>query len=388
MTKLRLGMVGGGAGAFIGEVHRMASSIDGQYQLVCGAFSSDPKRSVESGRALGLDEARCYESYQTMFEQEAAKSADERMQVVSIVTPNHMHFAVSKMALEMGFHVICDKPATFTLDEAIALKPVVEASSALYALTHTYNGYPMVKQARHMVANGDIGKVRKIFVEYSQGWLGAKDDEGSKQASWRLDPKFAGVSCCMGDIGVHAANLAEYIGGTEISAMSADLGSVVEGRVLDDDGSVLLRFDNGARGLLTASQIAIGEENNLFIKVYGETGALEWYQQEPNSLLYKQQNGATQILRTGVGELCEAAQAATRTPAGHPEGYLEAFANIYVNFAKQIHAHEQGETTTNEAYDVPGIKQAVRGMAFIEQTVSSSQSDTKWQSFQISAQSK
>jgi len=376
-----MGMVGGGQGAFIGAVHRLAAFLDGEIELVCGAFSSDKERSKTSGLALYLPENRCYSSYQEMFEQEALLPLEQRIEFVAIVTPNHLHFPVAKMAIEKGFHVISDKPATFNLQEAIELRACLEQHNCLYGLTHTYNGYPMVKQAKHLVEQGELGNVIKIVAEYSQGWLASKGDEASKQASWRLDPKQAGISCCMGDIGVHAANLAEYVSGLEITDLCADLTSTVSGRTLDDDGTVLLKFSNGAKGVLLASQISLGDENNLRLRIYGDKKSIEWSQLEPNSLLLKSNTEPTQIIRTGVGEMCEAAQQAIRTPAGHPEGYLEAFANIYQNFIKQIRAHQNNEPCGNKSFDVPGIEEAVRGMAFIENTVKASQSETKWHSF-------
>jgi predicted dehydrogenase len=382
--KIRMGMVGGGQDAFIGAVHRMAANLDGNIELVCGAFSSDPEKSISSGKQLYLPATRCYADYAQMFAEEAKLPVHQRMQFVSIVTPNHLHFPVAKAALEAGFHVLSDKPATFTLQEALDLAEVLKTSSQLYGLTHTYNGYPLIKQAKHLVATGVLGKIKKVVVEYSQDWLANKDDELSKQAQWRVDPSRAGVSCCMGDIGVHAANLAEYVTDANISAMCADLNAVVDGRQLDDDGTVLLRFDNGARGVLMSSQIAVGEENNLRLRVYGDEGSIDWSQMEPNSLWLRSNTKSTQLIRTGVGEFCPAAQAAMRIPAGHPEGYLEAFANIYQNFAKQIQAFEQGLPCSNEIFDVPGINQAVRGMAFIENTVKFSQSELKWHDFDLS----
>ncbi|MFT4807626.1 MAG: putative dehydrogenase [Paraglaciecola sp.] len=383
-TKIRMGMVGGGQDAFIGAVHRMAANLDGNIELVCGAFSSDPEKSISSGKNLYLPATRCYADYAQMFAEEATLPVHQRMQFVSIVTPNHLHFPVAKAALEAGFHVLSDKPATFTLQEALNLADVLKTSSQLYGLTHTYNGYPLIKQAKHIVATGVLGNIKKVVIEYSQDWLANKDDELSKQAQWRVDPSRAGVSCCMGDIGVHAANLAEYVMDANISAMCADLNAVVDGRQLDDDGTVLLRFDNGARGVLMSSQIAVGEENNLRLRIYGDEGSIDWSQMEPNSLWLKSNTKSTQLIRTGVGDFCPAAQAAMRVPAGHPEGYLEAFANIYQNFAKQIQAFEQGLPCSNETFDVPGIDQAVRGMAFIENTVKFSQSELKWHDFNLS----
>ena len=377
--KIRMGMVGGGQGAFIGEVHRMASRIDGNIELVCGAFSSDTTRSIASGRALFLEDKRCYSNFNQMLTSEAALPNDERMDFVAIVTPNHLHFPVAKAALETGFHVLSDKPATLSLNEALALEPIIKKSGCLFGLTHTYTGYPMVKQAQAMIADGELGKIVKIVAEYHQGWLSASEDATSKQASWRIDPTKAGVSCCMGDIGVHAANLMEFVSGLEVTELCSDLAAVVDGRQLDDDGTVLLRFNNGARGTLMASQIAVGEENNLTLRVYGEKASVAWQQQEPNSLWLKQNNAPSQLFRTGVGQLSSAAQLATRTPAGHPEGYLEAFANIYQDFAKQILAREDNQ---NEANTVPGIKEAIRGMAFIEHAVAASNSETKWHPFE------
>lgn len=378
--KIKMGMVGGGKDAFIGAVHRIAAQIDGQIELVCGAFSSNVQRSIGSGHALYLPPERCYEDYQQMLTQEAALPASERMDFVAIVTPNHMHFPVAKAALEHGFHVLSDKPATLNLNEALALKEIVEKTGQLYGLTHTYNGYPMVKQAREMIAEGKIGKVVKVVVEYSQGWLADKNSEASKQASWRLDPAKSGVSCCMGDIGVHAANLAEYITGQKIDSICAELSSVVEGRTLDDDGTVLLKFAQGAHGVLLASQISIGEENNLNIRIYGDKASVSWVQQEPNSLWLKFNDQPSQLIRSGVGNFSNTVSATMRTPAGHPEGYLEAFANIYQAFASQI---RNCNSSSNAHCDVPGIDEAIRGMAFIENVVQASQSDLKWHKLAI-----
>ena len=374
-------MVGGGDGAFIGAIHRIAANMDGQIELVCGAFSRDSQKSKQSGEALYLPAERCYESYQQMFERESQLSADTRMDMVAIVTPNSTHFDISKMALEHGFHVMCDKPATFNLQEAIELEPIVLQSGLLYGLTHTYTGYPLVKEARHRVKEGELGAIKKVVVEYPQGWLASKDDENSKQAAWRLDPKQAGISCCMGDIGVHAANLAEYISGLEIIEICADLTSNVEGRVLDDDGTVLLRFNSGTRGILMASQVSVGEENSLKIRIYGEKASLEWSQLEPNTLWKKYPDKPSEMIRAGVGIVSAHALANMRTPAGHPEGYLEAFANIYRNFALNLQARLAGKTVNEIHQDIPGIHDAIRGMAFIENVVSASKSDSKWHKF-------
>lgn len=384
MAKVRMGMVGGGEGAFIGAVHRIAAALDGEIELVCGAFSSDPGRARRSGTALHLPEDRVYDSYQEMMEAEAARPEDERMQFVAIVTPNHLHFPVAEAALRAGFHVMSDKPATFNLQEALDLQKIVKETGMLYGLTHTYTGYPLVKEARGRVAAGELGKIRKIVVEYPQGWLaGREEDADNKQAAWRLDPKQAGISSCMGDIGVHAANLAEYITGLKITQMCADLTAFVDGRTLDDDGSILLRFEDGAKGVLMSSQVSVGEENALRIRVYGEKGGLEWSQQEPNTLWLKWNDRPTEMLRTGYDYLGSMAAANTRTPAGHPEGYLEAFANLYMAFAGQIRARESGESLDERSADCPGIEEAIRGMAFIEQAVAASASDTKWHELKV-----
>lgn len=381
MSKVRMGMVGGGPDAFIGNVHRIASRIDGEIELVCGAFSRDPAKSKQAGKELYLPENRCYESYLAMMDAEAALPADERMEFVAIVTPNNTHYPIASLALAKGFHVMCDKPATFDLKEAEELKKQVEKSGLLFGLTHTYTGYPLVKEARKRVLDGDLGKITKVVAEYNQGWLAAKmnSDEG-KQAAWRLDPKFAGASCCMGDIGVHAANLAEFITGDSISEVLAELNSVEDGRQLDDDGAALLRFSQGAKGVLFASQIAVGEENNLRIRVYGSKGGLEWQQQEPNTLYIKWGDKPEEVVRAGNGYLSDVAQANSRTPFGHPEGYLEAFANLYKHFAVAV-KNERGkalEPGIKEISYVPGIEDGVAGMAFIEAVVKSSNENGRW----------
>ncbi len=376
--KMRMGMVGGGRGAFIGGVHRMASAIDGEIELVCGAFSSTPEKSKASGADLYLPAERAYGSFEEMILAEKELPVAVRMDFVSIVTPNHMHFPPAKMALEHGFAVVCDKPLAFTMEEALELEALVEKTGLLFALTHNYTGYPMVKQARHMVKTGQLGKIRKIVVEYPQGWLSTLvESTGSKQASWRTDPSKSGAAGAMGDIGTHAENLAEYISGLHITELCADLTAFVEGRLLDDDGNVLLHFDNGAKGVLHASQISNGEENALNIRIYGETGGLEWHQMEPNTLLHKTNDGQ-RILRTGVGNLCDEAKAAARIPGGHPEGYLEAFGNIYKNFARALRKTLNGEQPSAIDLDFPTVSDGVRGMAFIEAVVASSHSDQKW----------
>lgn len=374
-------MIGGGKNAFIGAVHRIAANIDGLIELCCGALSSNAENAKISGKELFLAEDRAYTSYKEMFEAESKLPADVRMQFVSIVTPNHLHFEPAMLALEHGFNVMIDKPITFTLEEAKALQKKVEETGLTLALTHTYSAYPMVKQAKAMVKNGEFGKIRKVCVNYPQGWLSTATGDDNKQAAWRTDPSRSGISGCMGDIGTHAAQLAEYISGLQITKMCADLNIVVDGRALDDDGNVLLKFDNGANGLLMASQIAAGEENALRINVYGEKGSLEWHQMEPNTLLVKWLDQPTQIYRTGNGYLHSIAAHNTRTPSGHPEGYLEAFANIYRNFALTLNAKLNGEIPSEEMLDFPTAKDGVRGMAFIENVVASSKSEQKWHDF-------
>lgn len=384
--KLRMGMIGGGKNAFIGAIHRIAANMDGLIELKAGAFSSDPELSKASGEMLFLHPDRTYPDYKTMLEAEANKPADEKLDFIAIVTPNHVHFEPAMLALEKGFHVAIDKPITFTLDEAKQLKAKVEATGLSLLLTHTYTGYPMVKQARQMVKNGVFGKIRKVYVEYPQGWLSTFSEKDSKGAAWRTDPSRSGKAGCMGDIGTHAANLAEYISGLKIDKLCADLNIVVPGRALDDDGGVLLKFDNGASGVLIASQVAAGEENDLTIRVYGEKGGIEWSQMEPNTLLVKWLDKPTEIYRAGnnYGALQSSyAIHNTRTPGGHPEGYLEAFGNLYRNFALTLQAKLNGETPAPEALDFPSVDDGVRGMAFIENVVKSGQSNEKWTKFEI-----
>ncbi len=376
-----MGMVGGSDGAFIGAVHRRAAQLDGEIELVCGAFSSDASRSRLAGEALHLHPSRVYDNYSRMMSAESALPADQRMQFVSIVTPNHLHLPVALAAYSAGFHVLSDKPATLNLEQALQLRAAQQQAGFLYGITQTYTGYPMVKEARARVAAGVLGAVRKVVVEYPQGWLATAADEANKQAEWRLDPARAGVSGCMADIGVHAFNLAEYVSGLQVSQLCADLAAVVPGRALDDDGSALLRFDNGARGVLMASQVSVGEENALRLRVYGELGGLEWSQQEPNTLLLKWPDRPVETVRTGGAYLGDLASLNTRTPMGHPEGYIEAFANIYMAFAGQVRAHDAGEDFDARAADCPGIEEAVRGMAFIEAVVAASASDRKWHTF-------
>lgn len=381
--KLRMGMVGGGSDAFIGAIHRLAAFMDGQIEMVCGCFSVDPEISISSGKSYYLPENRIYRTYHEMFEKEARLPKNERMDFVSIVTPNFVHFEPAMLALENGFHVVIDKPITFTLDQAVQLKKKLDETGLLLALTHTYSGYPAVKHARQMVADGELGKIRKVYVEYPQGWLSAKvEDQGNAQASWRTDPKRSGKAGCMGDIGTHAHHLAEYITGLKVTELCASLNTYVPNRLLDDDGAALLRFENGASGVLIATQIAAGEENALKIRVYGEKGGLEWAQMEPNTLIVKWSGKPTQLLRVGTSLGSVVAACNTRTPGGHPEGYLEAFANIYRNFAHTLMARMDGVDPQPEWLDFPCVEDGIRGMQFIDTVVKAGYDDTvKWVKF-------
>lgn len=385
--KLRMGMVGGGKDAFIGAIHRIAANMDGLIELAAGALSINPDIAVDSGKSLFLPEDRIYLNYEDMIKKESQLPADKRIDFVTIVTPNFAHFAPAMMALDHGFHVVIEKPITFTLDEAQQLKKKVDETGLILALTHTYSGYPLVKQARAMVQDGVLGKVRKIWVEYPQGWLSKLSErEGNAQAAWRTDPKKSGKSGCMGDIGTHAAHLAEYISGLKITHLCADLNVMVPGRALDDDGNVLLKFDNGAAGVLMASQVAAGEENALKIRIYGEKGGIEWAQHEPNTLLVKWLDQPTQILRAGGNYTDRLSSFAThncRTPGGHPEGYLEAFGNIYRNFALTLSARIDGREATKEMLDFPRVEEGIRGMAFIDNVVESAVSTAKWTEFKV-----
>lgn len=380
--KLRMGMVGGGKGAFIGEVHRVAATMDGLIELVCGAFSSNAERSKASGQSLLLPDDRVYGSYQEMVESESRRPENERMDFVSIVTPNNVHFEPAMLALAHGFHVVIEKPMAFNLQEAKQLQQQVAETGRSLLLTHTYVGYPMVKEARKLVQNGKFGDIRKIYVEYPQGWLSKLSEvTGNKQAAWRTDPQQSGQSGCMGDIGTHALHLAEYISGRRATRLCASLQTFVADRKLEDDGSVLLQFDNGASGVLTASQIAAGEENALKIRIYGEHGGIEWNQQEPNTLLVKWLEQPTQVYRASASYLSDEASAFCRTPAGHPEGYLEAFANLYRSFAWSLQPwRNEGNTNT---YDFPGVDDGVRGMAFLDCLLKSNESNEKWMDFVV-----
>ncbi len=381
MTKrrLRMGMAGGGRNAFIGAAHRIAAQMDGQIELVCGAFSSTRTKSIQSGKDLFLPPGRVYETYREMFRKEQKLPENERMDFVSIVTPNNMHYPIAMAALDAGFHVVCEQPMTMTMDEAKNLAKKVKLTDKLFCLTHNYTGNPMVKEARSLVAKGKMGKVRRVVVEYPQGWLATRlETTGQKQAAWRTDPKRVGATCCMGDIGSHCENLAEYITGSPISELCSDLHTFVKGRLLDDDGSVLLHFKNGANGILWASQIAIGQENSLNIRVYCEKGSIEWHQEEPNTLIVHWADKATEIRRTATPFVGSEAAANTRLPAGHPEGYLEAFANIYKNFAEALTQVIEGKKIKETDCDFPNVNDGIRGMAFLTAVVKSSRSKDKW----------
>lgn len=376
--KLRFGMVGGGRGAFIGAVHRIAAQMDGQAELVAGAFSSDPQRSRDSAADLFVAAERAYGSYRDMAVAEAARPSGERLDFVVIVTPNDQHFPAATLFLDHGFNVVCDKPVTLTLAEARALRETVARSGKVFVLTHNYTGNAMVKQARALVRSGALGTLRKVVVEYSQGWL-ARDVEssGHKQASWRTDPARSGAAGCMGDIGVHAENLARYVTGLRILELCAELTTFVPGRRLEDDGNLLLRFEGGARGVLHSSQVAVGEENNLSLRVYGSEASLEWQQEHPNELIVKYPDRPREILRRGNDYVGEVAQRVTRIPAGHPEGYLEAFANLYREAFRAIAAEVAGEPPPDDL-DFPGIDDGVTGMAFIEAAVASARQGAAW----------
>ena len=383
MTRLRMGLVGGGEGAFIGAVHRIAAELDGRIELVCGAFSSDPSRSKRFGQELyDLPPNRSYGTFNEMVTEELRLPTEERMHFVVIATPNHLHFPVAESSLQAGFHVVSDKPVTFDLGEARTLRALAAEKDLLFGLTHNYTGYPMVKEARELIKTGALGSIRRVIVEYIQGWLAERlETQGNKQAIWRTDPRFSGSAGCMGDIGTHGENLLEYVTGLEIDSLCADLTTFVPGRLLEDDGNVLLRFSNGARGVLLASQIAVGEENGLKLRVYGERASLEWVQTDPNSLVVRWPDRPFEVRRTGGPGVSEAATAATRLPAGHPEGFLEAFAVLYRNFAAALEARLAGRDPTSEELDFPTIDDGVRGMAFIDAVVDSSKRGGVWTDF-------
>ena len=385
--KLRMGMVGGGRGAFIGNVHRMAANLDGKIELVAGCFSSDPEKSRLSGEDFFLAPNRVYGTYEEMAEKEAALPDDERIDFVSIVVQNHLHFDVAKTFIEAGFHVICDKPVTQTLDQAHALRDIVQNSDRIFCLTHNYTGYPMVKEARRMVNDGELGRILKVVAEYPQGYA-VGDVEGDGQGkinNWRSDPNIAGISNCMGDIGTHAHNLIRYITSLEIDEICSELTAFIPGRELDDDGNNLVRFKGGAKGIIYASQISNGDENALNIRVYGTKASLEWHQEDPNELIVKFANAPRRIYRRGNDYISEAAagHGYTRTPFAHPEGFIEAFANIYLAAARAMADRIDGASPPPEGYDFPTIDDGVAGMAFIKATVDSSASSQKWIKFPL-----
>ena len=377
MQPIRMGMIGGGEGAFIGAVHRHAAGLDGNYQLVCGAFSRNEENNTRTASALNVSTSRTYGSWQTMLEEEAKLPEQQRMQVVVIVTPNHLHVPISLAAIKAGFHVFCEKPAGVSFAEVKELQDVIHASESLYGLAHTYLGYPMVWQARHLVESGKLGNIRKVYVEYPQGWLSGEEETHNKQAQWRTDPAISGTTGAMGDIGTHAFGLVEFVLNDSVTSLCGELNTHVEGRRLDDDGAALIKTKKGASGVLIASQVCAGEENALKIRVYGDKGGLEWRQMEPNSVIYRPVDAPYQVFRAGQGQvgLCDAASARCRVPAGHPEGYLEAMANLYTDFAKAVRANQKGK-----ADGVPGINSGIRGMVFIDAMLASTDSDTKWES--------
>jgi predicted dehydrogenase len=379
MKKLKMGMVGGGSGALIGAVHRRAAIMDGGVEFVAGALSSTPEKALASGRELGLSDERNYASWERMLNDELSLPEEERVDFVSVVTPNHMHYPIARAFAEAGFNVVLDKPMVHTSEQAEDLTRVVEGSGVVFAVTYNYTGYPMVKQARHMVHEGLLGEVRKVIVEYNQGWLASRLEEtGAKQAEWRTDPARSGIAGAIGDIGSHAENLAHTITGLEVSEICADLTTFVEGRRLDDDGNLLIRYEGGAKGVMVASQVSTGEENDLRIRIYGAEGGLEWRQEDPNYLTYKRIGAPIQVFSRGNDYLCEEAKRASRLPAGHPEAFFEAFANVYMSVAATIRARQEQIELDGLPWNFPTVYDGARGVHFIEKTVESSRSDKKW----------
>ena len=377
--KLRYGMVGGGRDAFIGAVHRKAMALDGDYEMVAGALSSDPKKAKLSGSDLGLEPERNYGTWQEMLEGELKRDEGDRIDLVSIVTPNHVHFPVAHAFADAGIHVVSDKPLVHTSEQASKLRQVVKKRGIVFGVTYNYTGYPMVKQARHMVQSGQLGEIRKVIVEYNQGWLATNlEKSGQKQADWRTDPKRSGAAGAIGDIGSHAENLVHTITGLELSHICADLTAFVPGRKLDDDGNLLVRFSNGAKGVMIASQIQIGGENDIRFRVFGTKGSLEWHQENPNYLQVDMLDTPRQMFTRGNGYLCAAAQKATRLPTGHPEAFLEAFANVYIGVAEAIRAKGAGRKLGELEGDFPTVVDGARGVHFIEKTIESSKSKQKW----------
>jgi len=379
---LKMGLVGGGPGAFIGEVHRKAARMDGGIELTAGAFDIDPEKSKQTGREQNLDPDRVYADYQEMIERESLLPEGERIDFAAITTPNNWHFPIARDFIKAGYNIMCEKPMTLNVDEARQLQKLVKESGVVFGLMHNYPGYPMVKLARDLVRAGDLGEIRKIIVQYPQGWLSTMlENTGHQQASWRTDPNQSGGAGCMGDIGTHAANLAEYISGLKITKLCADLTTFVEGRKLDDDGSCLLQFNNGAKGILHASQISIGEENNLAIWIYGEKKSIEWHQEHPNHLYVKYPDRPMEVWKRGneyIGKMSPAAERASRIPSGHPEAFLEAFANNYRNFGDTIRAALTDQKPDRLMLDFPKVDDGLRGMLFIESVIQSSKSKEKW----------
>jgi predicted dehydrogenase len=379
VKKLKMGMVGGGSGAFIGAVHRRAAIMDGEVEFVAGALSSTPEKALASGRELGLTDERNYASWERMLDDELSLPEKERVDFVSIVTPNHMHHPVARAFAEAGFNVVLDKPMVLNSEEAEDLMRVVESSGVVFAVTYTYTGYPMVKQARHMVRQGLLGEVRKVIVEYNQGWLASQlEESGTKQAEWRTDPARSGIAGAVGDIGSHAENLVSTITSLEVAEICADLTAFVPGRRLDDDGNLLIRYEGGAKGVMIASQISAGEENDLRVRIYGSEGGLEWRQEEPNYLYHRPAEEPERVLKRGNDYLCEETKRASRLPSGHPEGFIEAFANVYMSVAATIRSRQEQVEPRDLPHDFPSVYDGARGVHFIEKTVESSQSDTKW----------
>lgn len=377
--KLRYAMVGGGRDAFIGGVHRKAIALDGQIELVAGALSSDPAKARASGTDLDLADARNHGDWQALLADELKRPAGERIDFVSIVTPNHVHYPVARAFVEAGFHVVCDKPLVHTREQADALVASVAARGTVFGVTYNYTGYPMVRQARAMIRAGELGTLRKVVVEYNQGWLASQlEGTGNKQADWRTDPARSGAAGAIGDIGSHAENLVATLTGLEIESLCADLTAHVAGRQLDDDGSLLLRYQGGARGVLIASQISTGLENDLRVRVSGTLGTLEWHQEQPSRLLHLPHDGPLRVLTRGAPWLHESARRASRLPAGHPEGFIEAFANVYAGVAADIRARLEGRRADPLDADYPRVEDGARGVRFIERTVASARSDLKW----------
>lgn len=377
--KIRMGMIGGGLEGFIGATHRKAAFLDGHIDLVCGAFSSNAKTCITTGETLYLEKNRCYASYTEMIKEEALLPSHIRMDFVAIVTPNHLHYPMAKLALEHGFHVMCDKPLCFEIKEAEELQALCKKKHLIFGLTHAYTSYPMVKQMRKMIEDNKLGEIRKVIVEYPQGWLSTPlEDTNHKQALWRMNKEQAGISCCMADIGTHCLNLLEYVTQLEVQYVCADLSTYGKNRSLDDDGNVLLRLNKEVKGILHASQISVGEENDLNIRIYGEKASISWSQMTPNTLAFKQQDKIAQVYSAGAPYLEDIAKYNTRLPSGHPEGLLEAFANLYRNFAFCIQNKQNNQNSKKENLDFPGIKEGIRGMLFMQACVYNSKSGEKW----------